>query len=144
MVNGFYFSHTKKPAETEVLTINSDNLPTAYPTTETTATLNGVQFDIYNVANFGSGMQFKKGGSYLQTHADFDKKIKTIKLTVTDGKTWFPTNLTLSCGSTVIEASSDDTSSTYDLSGGDYKSFKITNASNYAVYVGTIEITFAE
>ena len=144
MDNGFYFSHTKKPAETEVLTINSDNLPTAYPTTETTATLNGVQFDIYNVANFGNGIQFKKGGSYLQTHADFDKKIKTIKLTVTDGKAWYPTNLTLSCGSTVIEASSDDTTSTYDLSGGDYKSFKITNASNYAVYVGTIEITFAE
>ena len=144
MVNGFYFSHTEKPAEGEALTITSEGLPASYPTTETTVNLSGVDFDIMNVADFGSGIQMKKNGSYIKTHADFAKKIKTIKLTVTDGKTWYPDNLTLTCGSATIEATSDETSSTYDLSGGDYKGFKIENSSNYAVYVGKIEITFAE
>ena len=144
MVNGFYFSHTKKPAESEILTITSEGLPTSYPTTETTVNLSGIDFDIMNVANFGKGIQMKKNGSYIKTHSDFAKKIKTIKLTVTDGMTWYPDNLTLTCGSATIEATSDETSSTYDLSGGDYKGFKIENTSKYAVYVGKIEITFAE
>lgn len=143
MTNGFYFSHTKKAVETNVLTITADDLPEAYPTTETTVTLNGTEFDILNVANYGNGIQMKKTG-YLKTHTDFEKKIQSVKLTVTNGKTWYPTNLTLTCGSATIEPASDETSSTYDLSGGNYKGFNLANTSNYAVYIGKIEITFAE
>ncbi|MGN0202337.1 MAG: BACON domain-containing protein [Candidatus Cryptobacteroides sp.] len=144
MVNGFYFSHTKKPAESSVLTITVDGFPTSYPADETTVTLNGTEFDIVNVANYGSGIQFKKTSGSLKNHSDFDKKIKSIKLTVTSGKSWFPENLTLTCGSSTITPTSDTTTSTYDLSGGDYKSFTLANTSNYAVYLESIEITFAD
>jgi hypothetical protein len=47
-------------------------------------------------------------------------------------------------GETVIAATSDETTSTYDLSGGNHKFFTLKNTSQYAVYLEKIEITYAE
>ncbi len=130
-------------------TLTTDGLPTAYPTEETVVSLSGLDCYIMNVANYGSGIQFKRGGGYLANKTAL-KKIKTIKVTVTDGKTYYPDNLKLYAGTaekpegTALTGTSDATSTTFDLSGGDYTYFTITNPSNYAVYLGKIEITCEE
>ncbi|MGN0195922.1 MAG: BACON domain-containing protein [Candidatus Cryptobacteroides sp.] len=153
MVNGFYVSHEKKQEEggdegdeSNVFTITENDIPTAYPSAEETKTINGVDFAFYNVAHYSNaGIQFKKSVSaYVKTVTGFEKNIKTIKVTVLEGKSWFPDNLELTADSVVITPTKDATSSTYDLSGGEYKNFTLTNTSTYTVNLGSIEITFAE
>ena len=102
-----------------------------------------------NVANFGNGIQCKKGGSYLYNTESLGK-IKSVKLTVASGKTWYKDNLKVYAGSSanptteVAIASSDDTGSVYDFSAVDAGFLKIENPSNYAVYMEKIEIVLAE
>ena len=127
------------------LTIEATGLPTAYEDAASEVTLNGVKCEIYKVANYGNGIQLQGGKtSYVKTAEDLAKNIKTIKLTVADGKSWYPSNLTLTAGEDTISATSDSTSSTYDLSGKEYKGFTLTNTSTYGVYIGKIEIWYAE
>lgn len=158
MGNGFYVSHEKKQEEEEggdegdgsdesnVFTITENDIPTAYPTAEQSITINGVEFGFYNVAHFSNaGIQFKKGvNAYITTVSSFEKNIKTIKVTVLEGKSWYPENLELTADSAVITPATDATSATYDLSGGEYKNFTLKNTSSYTVNLGSIEITFAE
>lgn len=124
-------------------------LPTTYPTEETAVTSGEYGLAIYNVANFGNGIQMKKGGSYIYNTTAFGK-IKSIKLNVPDGKTWYKDNLKLYAGSSanptteIAIASSDETGSVYDLSAGDYSYIKIENPSNYAVYMKSIDIYLAK
>jgi RPA family protein len=157
VANGYYISHTAGSGGGEVgsgvLTLTVEGLPTAYPTGVTEVTLSGQKFQIVNVANYGSGIQFSSAkdreGGYI-TNVVGTKKIKTIKVTCASGKSWYPTNLVLYAGATanpgetVIAATSDETTSTYDLSGGNYKFFTLKNTSQYAVYLEKIEITYAE
>jgi hypothetical protein len=144
-LNGSTGATTEPETPKADLVITSSGLPGAYPTTITTVALSGTDFDIENVADYGNGIQLKgKVSSYIKTHADFSKKIKSIKLVGFSGKTWYPTNVELKAGDTVITPATDDTSNTYDLSAGDYKGFTITNTSDYGVYIGSIEINFAE
>ncbi len=130
-------------------TLTTDGLPTAYPTEETVVTLSGLECYILNVANYGSGIQIKKESGYLANKTAL-KKIKTIKVTVTDGKPYYPDNLKLYAGTaekpegTALTGTSDATSTTFDLSGGDYTYFNFKNTSGYAVYLGKIEITCGE
>lgn len=127
-------------------TLTADGLPKAYPTEETVVTLSGLECYVYNVANYGSGIQIKKEGGYLANKTAVGK-IKTVKVTVTSGKTYYPDNLKLYAGTaekpegTAISGTSDDTSTTFDLSGGNYTYFNFKNTSKYAVYLGKIEIT---
>ena len=127
-------------------TLTADGLPTAYPTEETTVTLSGLECYILNVANYGSGIQLKKGGAYIANKTAL-KKIKTIKVTCPDGKKYYPDNVSLYAGSaakpegTAITGTSDDNSTTFDLSSGNYTFFTIKNASSYAVNFSKIEIT---
>ena len=71
-----------------------------------------------------------------------------MKVTVADGKPFYPTNLKMYAGTaelpetTEITATSDETSSTYDFSGGSYSYFKLVNTSTYAVYLGKVEISY--
>ncbi len=132
--------------ETATITLTADGLPTAYPAEETTVTLNGVETYVLNVANYGNGIQLKKGGSYVANKTAL-KKITKIKVTCTEGKTYYPSNVSLYAGTsakpegTAVTGSSDDVSTTFDLSGGNYTFFTIKNASGYAVYFSKIEIT---
>ncbi|MGM9767733.1 MAG: BACON domain-containing protein [Candidatus Cryptobacteroides sp.] len=131
------------------ITLTDSFLPTAYPTEETVVKSGEYGLAIYNVANFGNGIQMKKGGSYIYNSTAFGK-IESIKLNVKDGKTWYPDNLKLYAGSTanpsteVALTSSDGTGSVYDLSAGDYSYIRIENPSNYAVYMESIEIHLAK
>lgn len=124
-------------------------LPATYPTEETAVTSGEYGLAIYNVANFGNGIQMKKGGSYIYNTTAFGK-IKSIKLNVPDGKTWYKDNLKLYAGSSanptteISIASSDDTGSVYDLSAGDYSYIKIENPSDYAVNMKSIDIYLAK
>lgn len=151
VVSAFYVSHESGGDETPdtgaaTYTLTADGLPTAYPTEETTVTLNGVEAYVLNVANYGNGIQLKKGGSYIANKTAL-KRITKIKVTVTDGKTYYPDNVSLYAGTSAkpegmaVTGSSDDVSTTFDLSGGNYTFFTIKNASNYAVYFSKIEIT---
>ncbi len=133
-------------ADAPTYTLTVKGLPSVYPTEETVVTLSGLECYIYNVANFGSGIQMMKGGSYIANKSAL-KKITKIKVTVADGKTYYPDNVSLYVGTSAkpegsaIKGTSDDVSTTFDLSDGDYTFFTIKNASTYAVYFSKIEIT---
>ncbi len=151
VVSAFYVSHKSGGDETPdtdapTYTLTVEGLPTAYPEGEATVTLGGIENYIFNVANYGSGIQMKKGGSYIANKTAL-KKITKIKVTVADGKTYYPDNVSLYAGTsakpegTAVTGSSDDVSTTFDLSGGNYTFFTVKNASGYAVYFSKIEIT---
>ncbi len=133
-------------ADAPTYTLTVKGLPSVYPTEETIVTLSGLECNIYNVANFGSGIQMRKDGSYIANKSAL-KKITKIKVTVADGKTYYPDNVSLYVGTSAkpegsaIKGTSDDVSTTFDLSDGDYTFFTIKNASTNAVYFSKIEIT---
>lgn len=150
----FYVSHETPEVgggedASTTITLTIDGLPTAYPTEASAVTLGGKSFTIMNVANFGNGIQCKKGGSYIYNNESLGK-IKSVKLTVPSGKTWYKDNLKVYGGSSanptaeVAIASSDETGSVYDFSAVDAGFLKIENPSNYAVYMEKIEIVLAE
>lgn len=130
-------------------TLTTAGLPTEYPAEETVVTLSGLECHILNVANYGSGIQFKKETGFLANKTAI-KKIKTIKVTVAEGRTYYSGNLKLYAGtaekpeSTAITGTSDATGETFDLSAGDYTYFNFKNTSSYAVNLGKIEITCEE
>ena len=147
----FYVSHKSSGSEepkpeTSTITLTVDGLPTAYPKEETTVTLGGIENYILNVANYGSGIQMKKQGSYIANKSAF-KRITKIKVTTAEDKKYYPDNVSLYVGNsakpegTAITGTSDDVSTTFDLSSGNYTFFTIKNASKYAVYFSKIEIT---
>lgn len=137
------------PTPGEVISIVVDDFPQAYPKEEAKFTVSGQEVYLLNVANFGSGIQMKKGGSYIANAKAFSKKILSVKLTAQEGK---KTNLdmTLFAGSSAkpesneITASKTETTATFDLSSGDYKFFTLKNASLGAAYFSKIEITLAK
>ena len=140
----FYVSHVSNVAG--LITITVDGLPGKYPTEETTVTLAGIDSYIINVANYGNGIQMKKGGSYIANKSAING-IVSIKVTVADGKTYNPDNISLYAGTSAkpegdaITGTSDATSTTFDLSSGNYTYFTLKNASSSAVYLSKIEIT---
>jgi uncharacterized Zn-binding protein involved in type VI secretion len=159
VANGYYISHTAgtggggEVVDANPLVLTVEGLPTAYSGDATEVTLSGKKFQIVNVANYGSGIQIsgaKTREAGRIANVEGKKKIKSIKVICASGKTWYPANLVVYAGAaanpseTVIKATSDETSSTYDFSGGDYKFFTIKNPSDYTVYLDKIEITYAE
>ncbi|MCR5519779.1 MAG: hypothetical protein K6F21_05570 [Bacteroidales bacterium] len=132
-------------------TITDENLPTSYPADDgTTYTLNGVSCYLYNVANFGSGIQMKKGGSYIANAAAIGSKICSV--VITWQKNFYPENLTYTFGTsakpeTAVAYTSSDTEAmtvTFDLSSQSYQFFEIKNASTYASYLKSIYIEYAK
>ena len=150
----FYVSHKtggdeNPDTDAPTYTLTDDGLPTAYSADEAIVTLGGIENYISNVANYGNGIQLKSGGSYIANKSAL-KKITKIKVTCSDGKTYYPGNVSLYVGTSAkpegsaVEGADDDVSTTFDLSGGDYTFFTIKNASGYAVYFSKIEITCEE
>ena len=150
----FYVSHETPEVgggedASTTITLTVEGLPASYPNEENVVTLGGKSFAILKVANFGSGIQCKKEGSYLYNTESLGK-IKSVKLTVQSGKTWYKDNLKVYAGSSanptaeVAIASSDETGSVYDFSAVDAGFLKIENPSGYAVYMEKIEIVLAE
>ena len=142
------YTFTQQSAGT--CTLTADGLPTAYPEEETTVTLSGVECYVYYVANYGNGIQLKgmaNENSYIANKTAL-RKISSIKVTCTSGKKYYPTNTVLYAGTSekpmdnAITGTSDSTSTTFDLSGGNYTYFTIANTSTYGVYFSKIEITF--
>ena len=137
------------PTPGEVISIVVDDFPEAYPKEEAKFTVSGQEVYLLNVANFGSGIQMKKGGSYIANAKAFSKKILTVKLTAQEGKK-ANLDMTLFAGSSAkpesneITASKTETTATFDLSSGDYKFFTLKNASLGAAYFSKIEITLAK
>lgn len=137
------------PTPGEVISIVVDDFPEAYPKEEAKFTVSGQEVYLLNVANFGSGIQMKKGGSYIANANAFSKKILSVKLTAQDGKK-ANLDMTLFAGSSAkpesnaITASTTETTATFDLSSGDYKFFTLKNASLGAAYFSKIEITLAK
>ena len=141
----FYVSHESASATTAI-TIDPADFPSAYSAEDSKITSGGLSLTINNVANYGDGIQMKKGGSYLYINDAIAAGIKTIKINKSATKTWYKDNIKVYAGTaanpeTEIELkSADDNGSVYDLSGGNYTYFKIANPSNYAVYMGSIVI----
>lgn len=137
------------PTPGEVISIVVDDFPEAYPKEEAKFTVSGQEVYLLNVANFGSGIQMKKGGSYIANANAFSKKILSVKLTAQDGKK-ANLDMTLFAGSSAkpesneITASKTETTATFDLSSGDYKFFTLKNASAGVAYFSKIEITLAK
>ena len=137
------------PTPGEVISIVVDDFPEAYPKEEAKFTVSGQEVYLLNVANFGSGIQMKKGGSYIANAKAFSKKILSVKLTAQEGKK-ANLDMTLFAGSSAkpesneITASKTETTATFDLSSGDYKFFTLKNASAGVAYFSKIEITLAK
>ena len=137
------------PTPGEVISIVVDDFPEAYPKEEAIFTVSGQEVYLLNVANFGSGIQMKKKGSYIANAKAFSKKILSVKLTAQEGKK-ANLDMTLFAGSSAkpesneITASKTETTATFDLSSGDYKFFTLKNASAGAAYFSNIEITLAK
>ena len=137
------------PTPGEVISIVVDDFPQAYPKEEAKFTVSGQEVYLLNVANFGSGIQMKKGGSYIANAKAFSKKILSVKLTAREGKK-ANLDMTLFAGSSAkpesneITASKTETTATFDLSSGDYKFFTLKNASAGVAYFSKIEITLAK
>lgn len=137
------------PTPGEVISIVVDDFPAAYPKEEGEFTVSGQSVYLLNVANFGSGIQMKKNGSYIANVKAFSKKILSVKLTAQEGKN-VNLDMTLFAGSSAkpesneITASKTETTATFDLSSGDYKFFTLKNASAGVSYFSKIEITLAK
>lgn len=137
------------PTPGEVISIVVDDFPQAYPKEEAIFTVSGQEVYLLNVANFGSGIQMKKKGSYIANAKAFSKKILSVKLTAQERKK-ANLDMTLFAGSSAkpesneITASKTETTATFDLSSGDYKFFTLKNASLGAAYFSKIEITLAK
>lgn len=137
------------PTPGEVISIVVDDFPAAYPKEEGEFTVSGQSVYLLNVANFGSGIQMKKNGSYIANAKAFSKKILSVKLTAQEGKN-VNLDMTLFAGSSAkpgsneITATKTETTATFDLSSGDYKFFTLKNASAGVAYFSKIEITLAK
>lgn len=59
----------EKPQTVQTLSA-SDNWPNKYPSSETTCTLGGHKYRVRDVADYGSGIQFKKTSGYLANGED--------------------------------------------------------------------------
>ena len=155
--SAFYVSHesgsSDQPSEpetpvTKVIIFTPEQMPEAYPKEAAEFTIGTTVCELLNVAYFSqysTGIQMKKGGSYILTKSSVGK-IKSIKLYNLEGKTWDKDRLTLYVGTdanpaTVVAISSaDENSSVYEIT-GDYTHFKLLNDSQNAVNMEKIEIT---
>lgn len=128
--------------ESDVITV--DILPDAYPQEEVVVKNGDIEYNIYLVANYGNGIQMKKGGGYISNKTAF-KSINTIKITTAESKTLYPENLKLYAGTTenptteIAMKSGDKEVAVWELD-GEYTYFKMENVSTYAVYLSKIEI----
>lgn len=150
--SAFYVDHQvagdgDEPVVGTTITLTTEGLPTSYNSSATEVSLAGKSFEIANVANYGNGIQMKKVDgdvtAFIANKAELSE-IVSIKLTVQSGKTWYASNVKLTAGASAtsldeVTASSDETGNSYTLPAG-CKFFKIENTSNYAVYMGSIEI----
>ena len=155
--SAFYVSHEsgsenpggdqETPSES-VITFSPEQMPEAYPKEAAEYTIGTTVCELLNVAYFAqysTGIQMKKGGSYILTKSSVGK-IKSIKLYNLEGKEWNKDRLTLYVGtdanpSTAVEISSaDENGSVYEVK-GDYTHFKLLNSSDNAVNMAKIEIT---
>ena len=134
------------------ITVTQDDIPSKYGD-DVEITIGGVTFIANQLACYAKGtgakegLQFKKQVGYLANKTPLGKKIAKIVITKGDG--FYATNYELKAGSdenpeTVITGTSDSTSTTYDLSGGNYTYFKLSNTSTYAGYLDSVVIKYTE
>ena len=134
------------------ITVTEDDVPSKYGD-DVEITIGGITFIANQLACYNKGtgakqgLQFKKEIGYLVNKTPMGSKITKIVITKGDG--FYATNYTLYAGSaenpeTVITGTSDATSTTYDLSGGNYTYFKLANTSTYAGYLDSVVIKYAE
>ncbi len=99
------------------------------------------------VANYGTGMQFRKEGGYMANKTAMDSDIKTITLTGHPSKTYYQDNLKVYAGSTEKPAGEaltgtlgeDGKTETFAVPAG-CKFFRIVNESGYAVYLASVKV----
>ena len=134
------------------ITVTEDDVPSKYGD-DVEITIGGITFVANQLACYNKGtgnkqgLQFKKEVGYLANKTPLGKKIA--KIVITKGEGFYATNYVLTAGTaenpeTVIAGTSDSTSTTYDLSAGNYTYFKLANTSTYAGYLDTVVIKYAE
>lgn len=158
---GMYVSHEKgqvtpptPPAPVgDDMVISLEDVPTSYPAEATTFTINGYDYSILNVANFGKGdgIQMKKNGSYISSLTAAKRDIASVRVDANMAKypadaqyPWDPSNIKLYVKATAdgeevpVEGVKDDTGITYTIAEGEYKFFTLKNESTFAVYLEKI------
>ena len=162
LCGGVYVSHEKgqvtppePPAPTgDDMVIASGDVPTKYPTEATTYTINGYDYSLLNVANYGDGIQMKKSGSYISSLTAAKRAIASVRVDANMAKydpaanfAWDPSNIKLYVKATAdgeevpVEGVKDDTGITYTVAEGDYKFFTLKNESTFAVYLDKITVS---
>ena len=154
---GMYVSHesgeTPEPVGDDMV-IASGDVPTSYPTEATTYTINGYDYSLLNVANYGDGIQMKKNGSYISSLTAAKRAIASVRVDANMAKydpvanfAWDPSNIKLYVKATAdgeevpVEGVKDDTGITYTVAEGDYKFFTLKNESTFAVYLDKITVS---
>ncbi len=138
------------PVGQDMLVIEDDKFTASYPADESEFKAGDFDFLYYLIANYGSGIQFKKTDSYIANKTALGKKIVSIEVIGHSSKSWYPTNVTLYAGTEAKPSTNaitpvsdpDNKKLTYDLSGGAYTFFSLNNTSNYAVYLESVSIIY--
>lgn len=158
LCGGVYVSHEKgqvTPPEPvgDDMVISSGDVPSSYPTEATTYKINGYDYSILNVANYGKGdgIQMKKGGSYISSLTAAKRAIASVRVDANMAKypadaqyPWDPSGIKLYVKATAdgeevaVEGVKDDTGITYTVAEGEYKFFTLKNESTFAVYLEKI------
>lgn len=157
-VVGMYVSHkaASGPAPAgDALTVTLDDVPSAYPTEPTNYTIGGYDYSILNVANYGDGIQMKKGGSYISNVTAAPRAISAVRVDAHMDKYpegaqygWDPSNLKLYAKAAAdgeeveIPGEKDSTGISYVFEAGkNYKFFTLKNESTFALYLDKVEAT---
>ncbi len=149
----YYISHeTPAPAPEPVaglLVLDAEDMPAEYVKegedyAASTITVDGYDFEIFTVANYGSGIQFRKEGGYIESVTVLDG-LNSVKLIFNPDKSFYPSNLQMTSGDAVLTPTIDEDNKTvvYDFPEGS-TGFTLTNTSGYAVYLSSIELTLPE
>ena len=136
----------EEPAVSDI-TFTEAQLPTAYSYEETTFTQDGYECYIMTVANYGTGMQFRKEGGYMANKTAMPSEIKTITLTCHPAKSYYQGNLTVYAGTaekpegTALTGTLDESGKveTFEVPAG-CTYFRVLNGSGYAVYLESIKV----
>lgn len=130
-----------EPAVTVTLTTELDGWPKSYPGTAAECTIGGHKYELKNVADYGSGIQFKRSSGYL-ANLDDTGVIRSVEVTFTGSgnrnMTLVPGDTPVPAGESLTGVGSGDTY-VFDCSAYSCRYFTL-NSGDGANFVASIQI----
>ncbi len=134
------------------LTVTSLNAPTAYSTSNTSATVDGVEFTYVQIANYGNGLQWRTkdgvSGSLWNSTALPGKLIKIVLIPNQTKMGDYSNEYTLALGNTnacndkTMNVATNGKNTVTITIEGSYTYFKLTHANTFTQYFDAIEVYY--